>query len=160
MVKCLVTFMKFSIVSVISGISGNSRQSTWPIGHVLLMSKASWTNNFLNQKAMFTQWNLVHTWSPIMCGKETHRWQVLDNCFVCFRSLIEVKPVRTSKAKRQEIKIELGNICCCYFRVVVILYWMGSSRGCKILSPSTHDIKQGYHLQNLYRIRLQIIKLH
>ena len=30
LVKCLVTFMKFFIISMISGVSGDSGESTWP----------------------------------------------------------------------------------------------------------------------------------
>ena len=31
MAKYLVTFVKFSVIFVISGVSGNSGESTWPI---------------------------------------------------------------------------------------------------------------------------------
>ena len=34
LVKCLVTFMNFSIISVISSVSGDSVESTWPLMHV------------------------------------------------------------------------------------------------------------------------------
>ena len=153
-------------------------------GHILLPAAQSHLNKRLPQSTSYVYRNESNEISRTLFNLQLRAmrkpigWQILDNCFVCFRSSTGGEPRKTNKEKKREIKIKLGDTCYCYLWVVAELRRMGSDGDCEILGPSSYGImsilhiffhsalfqklfwRRGYHAQNLYRIRLQIIKLY
>ena len=108
------------------------------------MSRATWTNDCLNQQAMFMAIKSREHFliSNYLRQGNPSADKSLIIVFVCFGSLIEeVKPGTTNKGKWREIKIELGDIYCNYFWAVVVLGRVWSDGGCEILGPSSRGIK-------------------
>ena len=78
-------------------------------------------------------------------------WQILDNCFACFRSSTGGEPRKTNKGKKREMKIKLGDTYYCYLWVVAELRRMGSGGGCEILGPSSwHHVNPSHLFSHLF----------
>ena len=81
-------------------------------GHILLPTAQSHLDKRFPQSTSYVYRNEISRTLfnlQLRAMRKPVGWQILDNCFVCFRSSAGGEPRKTNKGKKREIKIKLGD---------------------------------------------------